>query len=446
MALTTAQQTQATQLSNAVPWVYPSVSDAGFWDNYFSGSGPSLTPAEQASGISMGPMTPSPAPQPQVLPGVNPDFVGPPSPQPAMPPAPAPAVPYQSELIRSLRQASPGFGSNNPGVTMLANPANSNTVIDFQRTVRPGLLPPPAPSPAPVAPPAPAPAPVSGGGGGGGGGTPPGGGGGPITIGPVTPLPRIDVVPGDDFVGPMPDDFVGPMPDDFVGPPAPDDQVAESDSVRDPGLIDVVDLPPLPGEADPDPLPPLVPMPPGGGDDDFVGPMPYFPSEDDFVGPMPDEFVGPPAPDEIPEGEIDVKPLGSSQPARDAINQIGDITEVGDPLDELGDIDLPDPVIDPPPVPPPEPDGGGDGSPTGGSGDFYVPPRDLISVSPDPLDEWEWIEPDIPEIPLPEIPAANFGDFNFSDAELLDFLFTDFAGGGGGGGMPFSDMVVLSQE
>lgn len=174
-------------------------------------------------------------------------------------------------------------------------------------------------------------------------------------------------------------------------------------------------------------------MPPGGGDDDFVGPMPYFPSDDDFVGPP-----EPPEYDEIPQGEIEVGPPGNSQLARDAIDRIGDITEVGDPLDELGDIDLPDPVIDPPPVPPPEPDGGGDGGPTGGSGDFYVPPRDLISVSPDPLDEWEWIEPDIPEIPLPDIPRANsadFGDFNFSDAELLDFLFTDFAGGGGGGGI-----------
>lgn len=190
-------------------------------------------------------------------------------------------------------------------------------------------------------------------------------------------------------------------------------------------------------------------MPPGGGDDDFVGPMPYFPSDDDFVGPMPDDFVGPPAPDDIPEGEIDVKPLGSSQPARDAIDQIGDITEVGDPLDELGDIELPIPDIAPPDIPPPEPETPSDaGGPTGGSGDFYVPPRDLISVSPDPLDEWEWIEPDIPEIPLPDIPRANsadFGDFNFSDAELLDMLFGDYFGGGGGGGLGGS-MNLIMQE
>ena len=186
------------------------------------------------------------------------------------------------------------------------------------------------------------------------------------------------------------------MPDDFVGPPAP------------PGGDDDF----------------VGPMP-----DDFVGPMPYFPSDDDFVGPP-----EPPEYDEIPQGEIEVGPPGNSQPARDAIDQIGDITEVGDPLDELGDIEVPVPDIAPPDIPPPEPETPSDaGGPTGGSGDFYVPPRDLISVSPDPLDEWEWIEPDIPEIPLPEIPAANFGDFNFSDAELLDMLLSDFGYGGGGG-------------
>lgn len=109
---------------------------------------------------------------------------------------------------------------------------------------------------------------------------------------------------------------------------------------------------------------------------------------------MPDDFVGPPDPeyDEIPEGEIEVGAPGSSQPARDAIDQIGDITEVGDPLDE-----------------------------------------------------WDWIELDEPEIPLPEIPAANFGDFNFSDAELLDMLFGDYFGGGGGGGLGGS-MNLIMQE
>lgn len=256
------------------------------------------------------------------------------------------------------------------------------------------------------------------------------------------------------------------MPDDFVGPPAPEyDEIPEGEiEVGPPGssqpardaidqIGDVTDVgDPLDelGEIElPEPViePPLIP--PVGGDD-FVGPMPYFPSEDDFVGPMPDDFVGPPAPeyDEIPEGEIDVVAPGSSQPARDAIDQIGDITEVGDPLDELGDIELPIPEIPLPDIPPPEPDAPGDaGGPTGGSGDFYVPPRDLVGVSPDPLDEWDWIELEEPEIPLPEIPAASFGDFNFSDAELLDMMLGDFFfGGGGGGGGVGGSMNLIMQE
>lgn len=295
------------------------------------------------------------------------------------------AAPYQSALIQSLRAASPGFTSNNPGVTMLANPANSKTVIDFKRTpIQPYLPPgpfvgPPGPAPAPSPTPAP----------------PPGGGGGPIVIGPgpdvgpVTPLPRIDVVPDDDFVGPMPDDFVGPMPDDFVGPmpddfvgpPAPDDDVAQTFPVPDPAPPDAVDLPPLPPGDDDF----VGPMP-----DDFVGPMPddfVGPMPDDFVGPMPDDFVGPPEPpeyDEIPQGEIEVGPPGDSQPARDAINNIGDITQVDDPLGE-----------------------------------------------------WDWIEFDVPEISIPQIPEF---DFSFSNDDLLDILFGDFGGwsgggwGGGGGG------------
>lgn len=283
--------------------------------------------------------------------------------------------------------------------------------------------------------------------------------------------PPVPPPSNDDFVGPLPffpgdDDFVGPMPDDFVGPPAPEyDEIPEGEiEVGPPGssqpardaigqIGDVTEVgDPLDelGEIElPEPViePPFIP--PFGGDD-FVGPMPYFPSEDDFVGPMPDDFVGPPAPeyDEIPEGEIDVVAPGSSQPARDAIDQIGDITEVGDPLDELGDIELPIPEIPLPDIPPPEPDAPGDaGGPTGGSGDLYVPPRDPVSVSPDPLDEWDWIELEEPEIPLPETPAASFGDFNFSDAELLDMMFGDFFfGGGGGGGGVGGGMNVISWE
>lgn len=289
--------------------------------------------------------------------------------------ATAPA--YQSALIESLRAASPGFGSNNPGVTMLPNPANSSLMINFLRGPRAGLAnnpqaftwptvaspPPPAPTPAPPPPPVIGP---------GGPSDPPVIGPGPV-VPPVTPLPpwpddfvgppapgivEVDPPappapePDDDFVGPPSpnDDFVGPMPDDFVGPPAPDEDVAQPSPVPDPAPPDAVDLPPLP---------------PGGGDDDFVGPMPddfvgplpddfVGPMPDDFVGPMPDDFVGPPEPpeyDEIPEGEIEIGPPGDTSNVRDALDQIGDITEVGDPLDELRDIDPLDPVINPPPLP-----------------------------------------------------------------------------------------------
>jgi len=169
------------------------------------------------------------------------------------------------------------------------------------------------------------------------------------------------------------------------------------------------------------------------------------PDWEDLMGPpLPDpEGAPPPQYDEIPEGEIDVVAPGSFQPARDAIDQIGDITEVGDPLDELGDIDLEEVLLDVPPVPTPDSSGDGSGSSGGGVGDVYVPPRDLISVSPDPLDEWDWIELEEPEIPLPEIPSASM-DYNFSDAELMDFLFGDFGGGGGGGGS--SSWLQFAQE
>ena len=235
----------------------------------------------------------------------------------------------------------------------------------------------------------------------------------------------------------MPDDFVGPPAPDPVDPPQgeievgpPGDSQPARDAIDQIGNITEVG----------DPLDELSDIDPP---DDFVGPMPYIPSDDDFVGPPAPDY------DEIPQGEIEVGPPGSSQPARDAIDQIGDITEVGDPLDELGDIEIEIPDILPPDIPLPEPDTPDDaGGPAGGSGNFYVPPRDLMSVSPDPLDEWDWIELEEPEIPLPDIPAANFadfGDFNFSDAELMDMLFGDYFGGGGGGGVGGS-MNLIMQE
>jgi len=446
MALTAEQTTQATQLSNGLPWIYPGASDTDFWGQYFSGSGPSLTPAEQASGISIGPMTaspmptPAPAPQPQVLPGVNDIGYWPEEREGYVPPG-AP-VQYQSELIRSLREASPGFGTNNPGVTMLANPANSKTVIDFKRAPPPAPFFPPGPPVGPPLPPSPTPAPPPSGGG--------GGGGGPVTPGPVIigPGPSLPVEPDPD-PAPAPDPDVPDYTDD-LWPPVEEDPV-ETFPVPDPTPPDVTDLPPLPPEDEvattfpvPDPAPPdvvdLPPLPPGGGDD-FVGPMP-----DDFVGPLPDDFVGPPDPeyDEIPEGEIDVTTgvTDAYQAARDALVNADTVTQV----DDAEDLEIPPfdesvfELIDTPP-PVPVPDSSGDGS--GSSGNVYVRPSGpMESVSENPLDEWDWIELEEPEIPLPEIPSASM-DFNFSDADLMEFLFGDFGGGGGGASNNFN---VISLE
>lgn len=347
-------------------------------------------------------------------------------------------VSYQSALIESLRAASPGFGSNNPGVMLLDNPANSKTVIKFNRTptlppgpvVGPPL--PPGPTPAPSLPP-----PVIGPGPGGGPGGPPviGPGPGPV-VGPVGPsVPPNDVVPVPDYT----DDLWGPDTPPPPPAPAPDggDDVATPLPVPDPSPLEPVDLPPLPG-------PPPAPTPPGPSDDGSGGvPVPDY--TNDLWGPTPPDDVPvpdytddlwPPVYDEIPQGEIDVVAPGSSQPARDAIDRIGNITELGDPLDELGDIEVPEPIIDPPPVPSPS-EGGG----SGGSGDVYFRPSRPSSVSDNPLDEWEWIEPDVPEIPLPEIPSSNF---SFSDAELMDMLFGDYFGGGGSGGL--GGMNLYMQE
>lgn len=447
MALTAEQTTQATQLSNGLPWIYPNASNTDFWGQYFSGSGPSLTPAEQASGISIGPMAaspspapmPSPAPQPQVLPGIGGT--------PMQPPAPGAPVQYQSELIRSLREASPGFGTNNPGVTMLANPANSKTVIDFKRAPPPAPFFPPGPPVGPPLPPAPTPAPApppSGGGGGGGGGP-----GGPPVVGPTTPPiwrepidPDLPSNPDPREADPDPDRVPEADPDptvpdytDDLWPPV-DEPVAETFPVPDSTPPDVRDLPPLPPEDEvattfpvPDPAPPnVVDLPPLLPDDELEIP--------DYT-----DDLGTPIYDEIPEGEIDVKTgvTDAYQDARDALVNADTVTQLDDPLDELGDIDLEEVLLDVPPVP--TPDSSGDGS--GDSGNVYVRPSGSVGgVSEDPLDEWDWIELEEPEIPLPEIPASNAG-YSFSDADLMDFLFGDLGGGGGGA---WNNFNVILQE
>jgi hypothetical protein len=219
--------------------------------------------------------------------------------------------------------------------------------------------------------------------------------------------------------------------------PPVDEPVAESFPVPDPSPVEIIDLPPLDE--------PVA--------ESFPVPDPIEPEIMDLP-PLPDEPPQP-EPQDPPQGELEVGPPGDSQPARDAIDQIGDITEVGSPLDEWDEIELPEPEIPLPPVPEPEPvaesfpvpdqslldfvdlppldepvppspqpepvpepAGDGDGG-GGGFGDVYNPPTITGSVSPDPLDEWEWIELEEPEIPLPEIPAASF---SMSDAALLDML------------------------
>lgn len=223
--LTADQLAQANQLHGAVGWVYPDTSNTAFWDNFFNSTTPTLTPDEQASGISIGPMPSSTRPnipfgpasqqpqQPQVLPGIDsttPDMLGAGPRQFNLTPtggyngtpqvvgaannAPMGAgnVPYQSELIRSLRAANQAPTSNNPGVTMLPNPQNSTLTLDFNRPVPTGLSNKPQKlqikpvDPTPLAPDTPVGGGGGDGGGGSGGGT--GGGGGPIVIGPLNPV------------------------------------------------------------------------------------------------------------------------------------------------------------------------------------------------------------------------------------------------------------------
>lgn len=86
--------------------------------------------------------------------------------------------PYQSDLIRSLRAASAGSQTSNPGVNFLANPTAPDVNADWRSAYRPpAAAPAPAPAPAPAAPPPPTappldpitspPAPTTPGGGGG---------------------------------------------------------------------------------------------------------------------------------------------------------------------------------------------------------------------------------------------------------------------------------------
>lgn len=95
---------------------------------------------------------------------------------------------YQSELIRQLREANKGPLTNNPGVKLLDNPANSTLVLDFNKPVpknmanRPEVL-----KMTPTTPTTPGGDSTGGGasgGGEGGSGGGAGGGLGPIVIGP----------------------------------------------------------------------------------------------------------------------------------------------------------------------------------------------------------------------------------------------------------------------
>lgn len=331
---------------------------------------------------------------------------------------------YQSALIQGLRQASPGVGSNNPGVRFLANQGNGMPLNMSFGGMPSGLINNPTrlEMPAYVAP-------VRG-------------------AGDDLGSPGFMPDRGLQFDLPALDQLEPDVPDytEDLWPPV-DEPVAESFPVPDPSPIEVSDLPPLDPVAEPFPVP-----------------DPVLPEIMDLP-PLPDEPQ--PEPQDPPQGELEVGPPGDSQPARDAIDQIGDITEVGDPLDEWDMIELPVPDLPPPPMPEPEPDpvaesfpvpdqslldfvdlppldepvppapqpepvpepsGGGDGG-GGGVGDVYIPPTITRSVSPDPLDEWDEIELPEPEIPLPEIPAASF---SMSDAALLDMLM----------GLDMSDMDV----
>lgn len=289
---------------------------------------------------------------------------------------------YSSALIQSLR-GSGDFGTNNPGVSFLDNPTNAFAPINFRRAPRVGMTNRPEVLQMPVY----TPQPSFGGGGDGG-----------------APFVRDR---GLNFDLPLMEELsVEPDPVE-IGPA--EESVAESFPVPEPGRIYSEELPPLEPVAQPFP----VPDPPE---------MEFF-----DLPPLPDEPPAqPPEYDEIPEGQIEIEPLGGFQRARDALDGIGDITDLGSPIDEWEPIDLPIPEIPLPPIPEPDPapeptSGGG-----GGGGDYYVRPSISYSVSPDPLDEWEWIDLPEPEIPLPEIPAPS-ASYTFSDADMMDMLLNDYS-------------------
>lgn len=199
--------------------------------------------------------------------------------------------------------------------------------------------------------------------------------------------------------------------------PAPAPRV-ETFPVPDAGEIDIVDLPPLDPVAESFPV--VVQQPPRSFD---LQPLAsYKPPPQPTPAPEP-ELVDP------PQGEIDVTPLGSSQPARDAILNTGNITNVGDPLDELDYFDIPTPEVVAPSVPPvalapapapePEPAPAPDPAPVYDEipqGEIDVTPlgtsqpaRDAIqnigdiTVVDDPLTELGFIDLPTPQIDVPII-------------------------------------------
>ena len=179
-------------------------------------------------------------------------------------------------------------------------------------------------------------------------------------------------------------------------------------------------------------------MPPGGGDDDIVDPLPFFPSDDDFVGPP-----EPPEYDEIPQGEIEVGPPGDSQPARDAIDQIGDITEVGDPLDELGDIELPVPDILPTDSPVVEPDVPDYTDDLWGSDEVVLDVPDYTNDLSG-LDEGVDVVPDYTNDLWG--PDQSLSDQDLLEMTLFDLMAQELLTGGGGGGGPMNNMNILAYE
>lgn len=317
MELTAEQQTQAAQLSNGLPWIYPGPSNADFWSNYFSNSGPSLTADEQASGISAGPQsvggwapsspTPTGGNQPSVT---QPPVVQPTTPQPF-------AGAYESQLIKSLRQASQGE-LDLPGVTMLENRKGSSKPINFSLPATTGLANNPPVLSLKSTPPVTPPSGGAGDGGGGGPGGNPGGGGG-ITIGPGPSVP--------DPVDPEVPDYT-----DDLWPPV-DEPVAEPFPVPDSGSVEGVDLPPLDPVAEPFPVP--------DRDSIYIEELPPLPDEQPDPPPEPSVEL-------IQDLPLSTEPAPPSDPEEDF--QID--REAG--LVPEWDIYVPPPAPKTPPETPPE--------------------------------------------------------------------------------------------